>query len=133
MNNFQEIKRNELVAFLQQRSDLVPQLNQPYWLHQYNLLTPEQYAQVLLGDAEFRALQLGTWLGTTDGEVINQAVEQIIPPFYRPEYDFMIKGLTLAASLQAQEGQQVAGKVALSVIGVGLFFAGLAYLNREAA
>ena len=133
MNNFQEIKRNELVAFLQRRSDLVPQLNQPYWLHQYNLLTPEQYAQVLLGDAEFRGLQLGTWLGTTDGEVISQAVEQIIPPFYRPEYDLMVKGLTLAASLQAQEGQQVAGKVALGVIGVGLFFAGLAYHNREAA
>ena len=88
---------------------------------------------MLLGDAEFRALQLGTWLGTTDGEVISQAVAQIIPPFYRPEYDLMVKGLTLAASLQAQEGQQVAGKVALGVIGVGLFFAGLAYLNREAA
>ena len=133
MNNIQEIKKNELVAFLQRRYDLVPQLNQPYWLHQCTSLTPEQYALVLLGDAEFRALQLGTWLGTTDGEVISQAVEQIIPPFYRPEYDLMVKGLTLAANLQAQEGQQVAGKVALGVIGAGLFLAGLAYLNREAA
>ena len=115
MNNFQEIKGNGLVAFLQRRSDLVPQLNQAYWLHQYNLLTPEQYAQVLLGDAEFRALQLGTWLGTTDGEVISQAVEQIIPPFYRPEYDLMVNGSTLAASLQSQEGQHVAGKVELRV------------------
>lgn len=133
MNNILEIKRNELVAFLHRRSDLVPQLNQLYWLHQYTLLTPEQYAQVLLGDTEFRALQLGTWLGTTDGEVISQAADQVIPPFYRPEYDLMIKGLTLAASLQSQEGQQVAGKVALGVIGVGLFFAGLAYISREAA
>jgi hypothetical protein len=111
----------------------VPQLNQHYWLHQFTLLTPEQYAHLLLNDTEFRALQLGTWLGTTDGEVISQAVEQIIPPFYRPEYDLVINGLTIAANLQAQEGQQVAEKVALGVIGVGLFITGLAYVTREAA
>jgi len=133
MNIAQNGKLEEIVAFLNRRSDLIPREVNPYWLQQSTPLSVEDYAQLLLSDAEFRSLQVGNWLGTTDGQIISQAVAQVLPPFSRTEYDFVVSGLTLAANLQAEEGQQVAGKVALSVIGVGLFFVGLAYLNREAA
>jgi hypothetical protein len=133
MNIAQKARLEQIVEFLDRRSDLIPRVVNPYWLQQGAPLSVEDYAQLLLSDAEFRSLQVGNWLGTTDGEIISQAVAQVLPPFYRPEYDFVVNGLTLAANLQAQEGQQVAGKVALSVIGAGLFFVGLAYLNREAA
>lgn len=83
--------------------------------------TPEQIADELLGIAEFRALQLGTWLGTTDGKVIALAVELAIPPFYRPEIELLVDGLKLAASIQQREGRRIAGRLALLVIA----FAGL--------
>jgi hypothetical protein len=44
--------------------------------------TAEALAKELLGIAEFRALQLGTWLGTTNGEVITEAAEMVAPPFF---------------------------------------------------
>jgi hypothetical protein len=56
------------------------------WLYGYYQQPPrlsaEELAQELLGIAEFRALQLGTWLGTTHGQIIAEAVEVVAPPFY---------------------------------------------------
>ena len=71
-----------------------------------------------LGIAEFKALQLGTWLGTTDGKVIAQAVESVTPPFYRTDVELLVAALQHAATLQQQEGQQAAGRFALGAIGV---------------
>jgi len=93
----------------------------------------DQFAKDLVADAEFRSLQLGTWLGTTDGEVIETAVGMAIPPIYRPEYDLAVDGLKLAARLQQQADQEMAGRVALSVLGVSLFAAGVVALGRSAA
>ncbi len=95
--------------------------------------TVEQFAKDLLADTEFRSLQLGTWLGTTDGEVIETAVGWVIPPFYRPEYDLAVDGLKLAARLQQQEGQQVAGRVALFTVGASLIAAGLVAAGHGAS
>lgn len=97
------------------------------------LPTTEQFAKDLLADAEFRSLQLGTWLGTTNGEVITTAVGMVIPPIYKPEFDLAVDGLKRAARLQQNEGQQVAGKVAVSVVGAGLITAGLVMIGRTAA
>lgn len=133
MNIAQNAKLEQIVEFLNRRSDLIPREVNPYWIQQSAQLSVEDYAHLLPSDAEFRSLQIGNWLGTTDGQIISQAVAQVLPPFYQPEYDFVVNGLMLAANLQAQEGQQAAGKVALGVIGVGLFFAALAYISREAA
>lgn len=80
--------------------------------------TPEGLAGELLDDAEFRALELGTWLGTTQGQVITKAVEMVTPPFYREDVELLVAGLTLAAQMQATKGQREAGKVALGVIGL---------------
>jgi hypothetical protein len=46
-------------------------------------------------------------------------VSTVIPPVYGPAYQLAVKGLTLAAEDQAQEGRKTAGKIALGVIFVG--------------
>lgn len=43
------------------------------------LLPSDELAEEFLQDAEFAALELGTWLGTTDGQEIAEAVSQVIP------------------------------------------------------
>ena len=77
--------------------------------------TVEQFAQELLKDSEFRALQLGNWLRTPEGEAISQAVSIVIPEAYGPAFNLAVDGLTLAAELQAKEGRQKAEGVALAV------------------
>jgi len=86
------------------------------------LPTVEQFAQELLRDSEFRALQLGNWLRTPEGEVISQAVSMVIPEAYGPAFNLAIDGLTLAAELQAKEGRQTAERIGVT-IGVGLVLA----------
>jgi hypothetical protein len=83
------------------------------------LPTLEQFRRELLEDAEFRALGLGSWLGTTDGEIIAQAVSAVIPPVYGPAYQLAVKGLILAAKDQSNEGKKTAGAIAIGAIVVG--------------
>ncbi len=94
--------------------------------------TAEQLAHELLAMSEFRALQLGTWLNTTNGQVITEAVEMVSPPFYRQDIELLVEALQLAAQLQAHEGQDKAGKVALAVIVAGLIF-GIAAMGGRTA
>jgi hypothetical protein len=47
----------------------------------------EQFRRELLEDSEFRALKLGSWLNTTDGKLIEEAVSMVIPPAYAPAYE----------------------------------------------
>lgn len=77
----------------------------------------EELARELLTVAEFRALQLGTWLGTTDGKTIANAVEMVTPPFYRQDVELLVAALQRAAHLQYEEGQRAAGRNALLAIG----------------
>ncbi len=84
--------------------------------------TEAELAAELLEMAEFRALQLGSWLGTTEGEVITKAVEAVLPPYLRADIALLVAGLKLAAQLQQQKGQRVAGGVALVAVAMfGLF------------
>jgi hypothetical protein len=87
---------------------------------------PEQLAQEFLGLAEFRALQLGTWLGTTDGQAITKAVEMVTPPLYRQDIQLLVAALTCAARLQQREGQRLAGVVALGAVAVAVGLAATA-------
>ena len=136
MNQAQVAKRDQIADFLRRRVTFIPNITGHPWgrtaWHQ-QLPTVEQFAQDLLADGEFRTLQLGTWLGTTQGEIIETAVGMVVPPFYRPEYELAVDGLKLAARLQQQDGQQVAGKVALSVVAASLITAGLVMIGRSAA
>ena len=121
------------MQFLDQRV-VWPRMPAPYawgnpaWLrHHYPYQQPrptsEQLAQELLAIPEYRALQLGTWLGTTNGEIITEAVELVTPPFYREDVELLVEALKLAAQLQAQEGQEKAEEIALGAIGVAALVA----------
>jgi hypothetical protein len=68
--------------------------------------TPGDIAASLLRDAEFRALKLGTWLSTPDGELVTAAVEAITPPPYRQDAELLIAALKLAAQQQQTEARQ---------------------------
>ncbi len=85
--------------------------------------TPEELARELLDMTEFRTLQVGTWLGTADGEIITKAVEMVIPPYLRPDIELLVDGLKLAARLHQQRGQRIARGVALAVLVGFAFFA----------
>lgn len=89
----------------------------------------EEIAKEFLGITEFRALQLGTWLGTTDGEVITQAVELSLPMFYSEDVALLVDALKLAAATQQQEGRQKA--IASGVVSVALL--GLSYVASRTA
>jgi multisubunit Na+/H+ antiporter MnhB subunit len=69
-------------------------------------------------DAEFRALQLGTWLNTPDGQMIAAAVEAVSPPFYAEDERLLVAALRHAAARQHEEGVQTAGRNALIALGV---------------
>lgn len=84
--------------------------------------TATDVAKEFLGCAAFRALQLGTWLGTTDGEIITQAVEMVVPMFYAEDVALIVEALKLAAATQQQEGRQKAlagAAVTFAAIGIG--------------
>ena len=83
-------------------------------------------AEALLQDAEFRALRLGTWLGTPEGEILSRAVMKAIPSVTQPEFQLVVSALKLAAEMQRTQGQERAGLFALSAVLVG---ATLAYLT----
>lgn len=83
----------------------------------------DELAHELLGIGEFRALQLGSWLSTTDGQVIAQAVEMVTPPFYSEDVELLVAALQRAAQLQQVEGQQAAGRNALVAIGASALIA----------
>ncbi len=77
-----------------------------------------------LQDAEFRALQLGTWLNTPDGQMIAAAVEAVSPPFYADDEKLLVKALQYAATHQREEGLHAAGRSAL-IAGCVLVLVGL--------
>lgn len=142
MNSDQQAKFDRIVNFVR---GLVPnqqqfppkflqQSPQPYSNRFYlsqNLPTIEKFVQDLLADPEFKLLQLGSWLETTDGEIISEAVELVIPPIYRSEYKFVVKGLKLAAEAQRKEGRRAAGRIALSVVVGGLVAFFVISMNQE--
>jgi hypothetical protein len=83
--------------------------------------TADEIAQELLAMAEFRALRLGSWLNTPDGELIAAAVEQLMPPPYRVDIELLIDALQIAArSQQRAEREKALGIGVVSAIGAGL-------------
>lgn len=137
MNQVTDERSLQIVDFLERRLTFLPSPGRQYrgWntFATVQLPTIEQFAIALLQDAEFRSLQLGTWLCTTNGEVIEEAVGMVIDPFYAPEYELAVDGLKLAVQIQQQEGTQAAGMFLLIVLGAGLLAAGIASVSRAAA
>lgn len=82
-----------------------------------------QLADEFLQDAEFAALELATWLGTTDGQLIAEAVGQVIPPGYEPVYSLTVDALQIAARRQTEVGRRKAGVLAFTILTGGLLIA----------
>jgi hypothetical protein len=119
-------QQRQVASYVSRNRVLSPYLRQggqpplPWLMAMQRQLPPlEQFRRELLEDAEFRALKLGSWLGTTDGKLIAEAVSMVIPPAYTPAYELAVKGLTLAARDQAAEGRKTAGAVALGAVLAG--------------
>ncbi|HXV04847.1 MAG TPA: hypothetical protein VFP23_02955 [Solirubrobacterales bacterium] len=88
--------------------------------------TAEEIGRWFLQDAEFRALELGTWLGTTNGAIIAGAVESFLPPLYRQDSELLVDALKFAADLQQTEGREVASAWALgSIVVAGIVWFGI--------
>lgn len=89
--------------------------------------TPQDLANRLLGDAEFRSMQLGTWLGTVDGELVRQAVVAALPPWDGVLVNTVAEALMLAAAEQKNQGTQAAaftgllGVMAVTLVAVALW------------
>jgi len=77
--------------------------------------TAEQIADDLLVDAAFKALQLGTWLATPDGQLIKAAIEALSPPPYRQDIELLVQALTIAAKLQQKEARRNAVAAGLAI------------------
>jgi hypothetical protein len=90
-------------------------------------LSVETLAKELLALSEFRALELGAWLGTPDGEIFTQAVEAAMPPFYGEDVALIAEALRMAAKLQHEEMLQK------TLLGASLVFVlvGIAALVRK--
>lgn len=75
--------------------------------------TAEELAAEFIDNSEFCALRLGTFLGTTQGEILVQGVEMVSPPFYREDIELLVDALQMAAKIQ---NQKIAGRLALGAI-----------------
>lgn len=90
-----------------------------FWAPPYSgpLPAAQQIANDFVAHTEFQALQLGGLFNTATGQLIEQAVEMVIPRALAPEFDLIVAGLKLAADLQ--RGQKWS-KAILSVGGTVL-------------
>jgi len=77
--------------------------------------TVDQLAQAFLDDAEFLSLQLAGLVSTPTGEFFVLALEQVSPPFLRPDERLIVDALGLAVRMQ-QRGNRYAGAVALAAV-----------------
>ena len=75
--------------------------------------TAEALAVEFLDNSEFLALRLSTLLGTTQGEIVAQAVEMVSPPPFREDVELLVDALQIAAKMQ---NQKIAGRFALVAI-----------------
>jgi hypothetical protein len=73
--------------------------------------TVEELARIFLADAEFKAIQLGGYLETPDGQLLARAVQLALPYPYRAQVAFVVAALELAADLQRKEKRVNAGVV----------------------
>lgn len=116
---------------------LKPAQRIPSWEYEFGLPwqplgpTVQELAAELFQDAEFRALQLGAWLTTPDGELIAQGVGLTLPPFIRPEYGLWVEAMKMAAEMQRTAGRDRAGRLAL-VVALGSGVALAASVRRAA-
>jgi hypothetical protein len=84
----------------------------------------DELAGQILQTVGFRALRLGSWLNTPDGELIAAAVELLTPPPYAIDAQLLIDALEVAANRQrSAEREKVMGIGVVAAIGAVLLSA----------
>jgi len=113
-------RQRRLTDFLDQHVSLPRRVNGRAfgWRPAIERPSTAELAGQLLTTAEYRALGLGSWLGTPDGEFFTAAVEAVSPPFYRQDEELMVDALKLAAKMQSGN-QRAAGALALAALAFG--------------
>jgi hypothetical protein len=117
-------KQAKLTAYLNKANLGIPRCyEQPLWfIPQYHESpSVDELVAKFLSDVEFTAIQLGTILGTPEGDVITSAVEAVLPSFYSEDVTLIVDALTLAAKAQTREQRTDA----LAVAAAGLFLLAL--------
>jgi hypothetical protein len=83
--------------------------------------TAGEAAQWLLADAEFKALKLGNWLSTPDGQLVMEAVEMVTPAPYAEDARLLAEALQVAAKQQQADARaKLAGVLTLAGIAVAI-------------
>jgi hypothetical protein len=76
--------------------------------------TASEVAQWLLADAGFKALKLGNWLSTPDGELVMAAIEMLAPAPYAQDIELLAEALQIAARQQQADARaKIAAAIAL--------------------
>jgi hypothetical protein len=119
--------QERITGYLENFTAQWPKYGHAWYLQQTmaSAYSAEQIANALLADTEFRALKLGTWLTTPDGELLAAAVTALAPPPYRQDIELLIAALQLAVQRQQAEAREKIVK--------GLVIGGLAALAAGAA
>lgn len=84
--------------------------------------TASDVAGWLLADAGFRALKLGNWLSTPDGQLVTDAIEMLAPAPYAQDAQLLAEALQLAARQQQADARtKIAAAIAIggAVIAIG--------------
>jgi hypothetical protein len=108
------------------RQGFLPYFHSPSMASAYS---SQQIADALLADAEFRALKLGTFLNTPDGQLLAAAVKALSPPPYREDIALLVEALQLAAKMQHEAARETFVKGVVVALGVGAVAAVLANGN----
>jgi hypothetical protein len=106
-------KQEQIADFLDKHVTGLPRCHGPYrWYLSQGYVwdtsreSAQEIAEQFLAIAEFRSLQLGTWLGTAEGQIFIEAVEMVVPGFYVEDVDLLVEALRVAAELQQQRSQR---------------------------
>jgi hypothetical protein len=84
--------------------------------------TASDVAGWLLADAEFRALKLGSWLSTPDGQLVMAAIGMLAPAPMAQDAQLLAEALQLAARQQQADARtKIAAAIAIggAVIAIG--------------
>ena len=76
----------------------------------------ENLAEAFVTDVGFRTLQLGNWLRSPDGALIEAAVIALLPPAAQPEARLITSALKIAAKQQERVGVETASKIVGTVV-----------------
>ena len=118
-----QLELDRLVEFLGRFTADWPREGPPAFLQHVppisQVRSAEHLAEELFADAGFRALKLGTFLKTPDGQLLAAAVGALAPPPYRQDIALLVQALRLAAGMQQEQARDMLIKGLVVAVGVG--------------